>query len=107
MELTIPAIPAAVIVLLNFFAPYAVAVAVRPEWPTRYKKLVAVIVSAVLAVVVLALAFFGFGVEVPEWPALILVAVSVSQASYDLVLRRSADRLSAATSSPPPQLYGR
>ena len=101
MEIAIPAIPAGVTLLLNFFAPYFTAIVVKPEWSTAAKKTVAIVVAVVLAALVLALAFFGFGVAIPEWPALLLFAVVVSQASYDLITKRSADALAERTSSQP------
>lgn len=97
-EIAIPAVPVGVLVLLNFLAPYATALVVQPQWETRYKKIVAVVVSLVLAAVVLVLSYVGFGEPVPAWPALLLLAVVVSQASYDLVLKKSADTLTVATS---------
>jgi hypothetical protein len=98
-DILIPAIPAGITVLLNFFAPYATALIVSPVWPTAAKKAVAIIVPLLLAGVVLVLAFVGFGIEIPAWPVLLLLAVTVSQASYDLVTKRSADKLAVATSS--------
>jgi len=98
MEIAIPAIPAGVLLLLNFFAPYATSLVVKPNWSTKAKKVAAIVVALVLAALVLLLAFFGFGVEIPEWPALLLLGVVVSQAAYDLVLKKSADTLTARTS---------
>lgn len=97
-EIAIPAIPAGVMILLNFFAPYATSLVIQPWWPTGAKKAVAVGVSLVLAAVVLLISYFGFGEPVPAWPVLLLLAVAVSQASYDLVTRKSADALTKATS---------
>lgn len=101
-DLIIPTIPVGILVLLNFLAPYATSLVVQPPWPTAWKKWVAVGVAIVLAGVVLALAFLGFGVAVPAWPALLLLGVLVSQASYDLVLKDSADALTVKTSPPAP-----
>lgn len=98
MDLTIPAVPVVVTVLLNFFAPYATALIVQPPWPKAWKRWAAVGVSLLLAGGVLLLAFFGFGVAVPAWPTLLLLAVLVSQSSYDLLLKKSADTLAANTS---------
>lgn len=96
MELIIPAIPAIVTLLLNFFAPYATALLVKPSWPASAKKWIAVLVALLLAAVVLVLAFFGFGLAVPAWPSLFLLAVLTSQTSYDLLLKNSADALAAS-----------
>lgn len=92
-EIIIPAIPAGVTLLLNFFAPYATAFVINPRWTDAQKKIVAIVVSLVLATVVLLIAFLGFGLEVPAWPVLLLVGVLVSQSSYDLVTGTSADRV--------------
>lgn len=92
-EIVIPAIPSAITLLLNFFAPYATALVVNPVWKPAQKKMAAVIVALLLAAFVLIIAFLGFGIAVPAWPVLLLLAVSVSQASYDLILKRSADAL--------------
>lgn len=97
MEIAIPAIPAGVLVLLNFFAPYATSLVVQPWWPTAAKKWVAIGVALLLGAAVLALAFFGFGVPIPSWPVLLLLGVVVSQTSYDLILKKSADALTAVT----------
>ena len=95
-EVAIPAIPAVVTLLLNFFAPYAVALVVDPAWPAKYKKLVAIITSLVLTAVVLVFAVLVGGFVVPAWPVLAILAIAVAQASYDLVLKRSANHLAGA-----------
>ena len=53
-------------------------------------------VALVLAALVLLLSFVGFGVAVPAWPVLLLLAVLTSQTSYDLLLKGSADRAAIA-----------
>jgi len=98
MDIAIPAVPAGVLVLLNFFAPYATSLVVQPWWPTAAKKWVAIGVALVLSAVVLLIAFFGFGEPVPSWPVLLLLGIVVSQTSYDLILKGSADDLTKATS---------
>lgn len=94
-EIELPVIPAGIILLVNFFAPYAVALVVSPYWPKALKRFAAIIVSLVLAAIVLLLAYFGFGLPLPAWPALLLLAVLVSQTSYDLILKSSASKLAA------------
>jgi hypothetical protein len=95
-EFTLPAIPAVVTLLLNFFAPYAVALVVDPVWPAKYKKLVAIVVSLLLSALVLVFAVLVGGYVMPAWPVLAILAIAVAQASYDLVLKRSADRFAGA-----------
>jgi len=96
MDIEIPAVPVGVLVLLNFFAPYAIAVVTNPRWPAAQKKVVAIVVSLVLAAAVLLVAFLGFGLPIPAWPALLLLAVVVSQASYALVTKNTADATARA-----------
>ena len=100
MEIAIPVIPAGITLLLNFFAPYATALVVQPAWSPARKKIVAVVIALLLAAAVLALVFLGFGIPIPAWPQLLLLSVLVSQASYDLVLKRTADQLAQRTSWP-------
>lgn len=95
-EFALPAIPAVITLLLNFFAPYAVALVIDPAWPARYKKFVAIVTSLVLTALVILFAVLVGGITVPAWPILVLLAIAVAQASYDLILKRSADALSNA-----------
>jgi hypothetical protein len=95
-EFALPTVPAVITLLLNFFAPYAVALVVDPAWPAKYKKLVAIITSLVLSAVVLIFAVLVGGYVMPAWPVLALLAIAVAQASYDLVLKQSANRLAGA-----------
>ncbi|TQL46663.1 hypothetical protein FB562_2187 [Homoserinimonas aerilata] len=90
--IAIPAIPAALTLLLNFFAPYATALVVDPRWSAGQKKIVAIAVSIVLAALVILFALW-MGWVLPAWPVLILIGILVSQASYDLVTKRTADQL--------------
>jgi hypothetical protein len=95
-DIAIPTIPVGILVLLNFFAPYATAVAIDPRWPAARKKLVAIVVSVVLAVVVILFAWW-LGSPIPAWPVLVLLAVVISQASYALIVKQSADALASST----------
>lgn len=98
MNIEIPAVPVGVLTLLAFFAPYAVALINRPEWPTAARKWVSVGVAVALAAIVLAVYFAATG-EIPQtWWAFLLLSVVVVSASYTLVTRRSATRLELATS---------
>lgn len=93
MDITLPTIPAGVLVLLALVAPYAVAAIngalpfIRKPWQ---KKLVAVVVSLVLTAVVLAFYFVYTGDTVPDWPVLVLLAIVVAQTSYSLVTKQTA-----------------
>lgn len=92
MEIVIPAIPAGVLTLLSFFAPYAVALLNSPRWSPSSKRLMAVVVPILLGLAVLALYFVMTGDTIPSWPVLLLLAVVVCQAAYAL-LRKSATRV--------------
>lgn len=96
-DIAIPTIPTAVIVLVNFFAPYFTAIIIAPFWPSNAKKWVAVGVSLVLAALALMIMYFGFGIAIPSWPTLLLLAVLVSQFSYTTLLKNSADAIAATT----------
>ena len=85
MEIQIPAIPAGVLTLLSVFAPFAIALINHPAWPAGSKRLVALAVSVVLAVLVLLVYFASTGEAVPHWPVLLLLAIVVSQAAYALL----------------------
>lgn len=90
MNIELPAIPSGMIVLMGFFAPYAIAFANHPGWPAKYKKLVAIVISIVVAAVAIVGYYLLTG-DVPlDWPWLILLALLVVQASYALVTKKSA-----------------
>lgn len=91
MDITLPAIPAGVTLLLGFFAPYAIAIINHPAWPASRKRLVAIIVSVVLAAVVLAFYYLLTGELVPDWPVLVLLALVVVQAAYTLLYRSATE----------------
>lgn len=101
MDITLPTIPAGVLVLLALVAPYAVAALngalpfVTKPWQ---KKAVSVVVSAVLTAAVLAFYYVFTGDVVPQWPALVLLAIVVAQASYALVTKSTANAVEQATS---------
>ncbi len=82
MEIQIPAIPAGVLTLLSVLAPYAIALINHPSWPAGSKRVVAIAVSFVLTVVVLAGYFVMTGDLIPQWPVLLLLGIVVSQAAY-------------------------
>ncbi|QYM76928.1 hypothetical protein [Leucobacter luti] len=85
MEIQIPAIPVGVLTLLSFFAPYAIALINHPGWKAGSKRLVAIAVSFMLTVAVLALYYLQTGDTIPQWPVLLLLALVVSQAAYTLL----------------------
>ena len=90
MNIALPAIPAGILTLLAFFAPYAIAIINHPSWDPKWKRLVAIIVSVVLALVVMVLYYLMTGDLIPQWPVLLLLAIVVTQAAYALVLKPSA-----------------
>lgn len=98
MNIILPTIPAGVLVLLALVAPYVQALIQRPSWSPTAKKIVAVVLAVVLTAVVLLFYYVYTGDTVPEWPALILLAIGVAQASYTLVTKNTASELERRTS---------
>lgn len=92
MEIVIPVIPAGVLTLLAFFAPFAIAIINHPGWKAGSKRLVAIVTSIVLGLVVLGFYYLVTGDTPPGWPWLILLAIVVTQAAYAL-LRKSASEV--------------
>lgn len=87
MEFAIPAIPAGVVALVAFFAPYGVAIINRPEWPAAWKKIVAVVVAILIALVAILIVYLESGAVPENWWTLFLIAIATISASYDLVTR--------------------
>ena len=100
MDITLPTIPAGVLVLLALAAPYVQALIQRPSWSAAVKKAVAVAVAIVLTAVVLLFYYVYTGDTVPAWPVLILLAIVVAQASYTLLTKNIATTLEQRTSPP-------
>lgn len=98
MDITLPTIPAGVLVLLALAAPYVQALIQRPTWSTTVKRVLSVVLAIVLAAVVLLFYYVYTGDGIPSWPALILLAIVVAQASYALVTKGSANALERRTS---------
>lgn len=98
MNIDLPAIPAGVMLLLGFFAPYAIALVNSPKWSTASKKLISIAVSIGLALI--ALAFYYLITKEPlvweNWPVLVLLFIVVAQASYALVTKPSATKVESA-----------
>ncbi len=91
MDITIPAIPAGMLTLLAFFAPFAIAIINSPVWPPVRKRVVAIIVSVLLAGIVIALYYLMTGDLLPSWPAFLLLAIVVVQAAYTVVYRQATE----------------
>lgn len=85
MEITLPAIPAGVATLLAFFAPYAIAIINHPAWKASSKRLVAIVVSIMLAALVILFYYWMTGDVLPDWPVLILLCIVVTQAAFTLL----------------------
>lgn len=97
MDIAIPTIPAGILTLLSLAAPYLVAIINRPEWTAATKKIVAIIAAIILAAAVMAFYYWSTGDPIPSWPALILLAIVVMQASHALLTKSSARRVEYAT----------
>lgn len=101
MNIELPTIPAGVLVLLALVAPYVSAWLngalpfVQKPWQ---KKLVAIVVAALLTAAVLAFYYAYTGDVIPQWPVLVLLAIVVAQASYALVTKSTATAVENASS---------
>lgn len=101
MDITLPTIPAGVLVLLGLLAPYVQALIQRPAWTPGVKKVIAVAVAIILTAVTLLFYYAYTGDTIPEWPVLVLLTVVVAQASYTLVTKSTASALEQRTSRVP------
>jgi hypothetical protein len=95
MEITIPLMPSGLAALLAFLSPYAIAVINHPGWPAKYKRLVALIVTAVLAGVSMLLYYALTGYLYPNPAQFFLLFLVISQAAYALILKSSAKAFEA------------
>lgn len=94
---TVPTVPAIVVLLVNFGAPYLVSVVQSPLWPKNAKKIASVIVSVLLTAIVLVVAHFGFAFVIPAWPELIILGIVCCAFSYSVLLKDSADAITNST----------
>lgn len=99
MNVEIPEVPAGILALLSFFAPYAVALVNSPRWTEGQRKVVGVAIPAVLGVIVWVIYYAMTGDGLHSWPVMILLAVVITQSSYALVTKKSASKLERRTSS--------
>jgi hypothetical protein len=95
MDITLPLMPSGLTVLLAFFSPYAVAVVNPPAWPVKYKRLVALVVTVLLAAISMLFYYLMTGYVVPDPAQFIVLFLIISQAAYALVLKSSAKTLEA------------
>lgn len=91
LEIDLPAIPAGVITLLGILSPYAIAFVNSPKWSTGGKRAAAIVVAILMAGVALGGYYIITDEPVLNWPMLVILFVLVSQASYALVTKKSAD----------------
>jgi glucan phosphoethanolaminetransferase (alkaline phosphatase superfamily) len=96
MEVTLPVIPSGLTVLLAFLAPYAVAVINHPAWAPKYKRLVSIVVTILLAAVSMLFYFMQTGYVFPDPVQFILLFLMISQAAYALLLKPSAKAVEAS-----------
>lgn len=96
MEVTLPLMPTGITALLAFLSPYAIAIVSHPSWPAKYKRLVALIVTVVLAGVSMLLYFALTGYVFPNPAQFFLLFLLISQASYALILKPSAKALESS-----------
>jgi hypothetical protein len=96
MDITLPIIPSGLTVLLAFFAPYAVAVINHPSWQPKYKRIVSLVVTILLAAVSMLFYFMMTGYVFPDPAQFILLFLIISQAAYALLLKPSAKAVEAS-----------
>jgi glucan phosphoethanolaminetransferase (alkaline phosphatase superfamily) len=96
MDITLPVIPTGIITLLAFFSPYAVAVVSHPGWAPKYKRLIAIVVTLVLAAVSMLVYYMMTGYIFPHPAQFLLLFLIVSQAAYALILKPSAKALESS-----------
>ncbi|MFD4957157.1 hypothetical protein [Microbacterium sp. NPDC058389] len=103
MNLEIPTAPAGVLVLLSFFAPYAIAALngvlpfVKRSWQ---RKLVTIVVALLLTAIVFVLYYAITADTIPSWPVLVLLSLVVIATSYALVTKNSATKIEERLSPP-------
>lgn len=95
MEFEIPVVPAVILLVLQFISPYIVSLFSNFQWAPGQKKLVAVIVSFVLAAVVLLVSLWVGWLPADLSPlgivTLVLLGLGIQQAAYGLIFKESAD----------------
>lgn len=96
MDVTLPLIPSGVSILLAFFSPYAIAIVSHPGWAPKYKRLVAIVVTLVLAAVSMLFYYMMTGYVFPDPAQFILLFLIISQAAYALILKPSAKALESS-----------
>lgn len=85
MPIVLPEIPAGILTLLSFFAPYAIAAINHPSWKSGSKRLVAIVFSIILTLVVIVFYYLMTGDTIQSWPIMILLGLIVSQAAFTLL----------------------
>ncbi len=103
MDIAIPAVPAGILTLLAFFAPYAIGALngilpfVQKPWQ---KKLVSIIVALALAVVVVLFYMNITGEPIGNIWVFFLLSVVIVSASYTLITRGTASAVERAAEKP-------
>lgn len=88
-------IPIVLVIVITFFSPYVNAYIQKVTWSTQAKNLIAITVSAVIA---LGYLFFTGGIG--DWSQIsiwIPAVYGLQQAVYNFILRSSASKFEAAT----------
>lgn len=99
-ELELPEIPAFVLVVVNLFAPYIIALVNQPSWSPNAKRLISVAGSLILSVVALGIYYAASGEPIPAWWVLLLLGVLVSQATYSLIAKPLGAKVLEEATSP-------
>ena len=88
-------LPIVLVIIITFFSPYVNAYIQRVTWSSETKNLIALTVSAIIA---LAYLFFTGGIA--DWSQISIWVPAVyglQQAAYNFILKSSANKCEAAT----------
>lgn len=88
-------LPIVLVIIITFFSPYVNAYIQRVTWSSETKNLVALTVSAVIA-----LAYLIFTGGIGDWSQISIWVPAVyglQQAAYNFILKSSASKFEAAT----------
>lgn len=90
-------IPVVLTIILTFFSPFVTAYFNRVQWSSEAKNLIAILVSAAIAVIYLILT--GGIADWTELGVVIPIVYTLQQTVYQFILKKPAKELEAATTS--------
>lgn len=97
MDWTLPALPAVLVVVLNFVSPYVVSLLSAWSWTPTAKKIVAVVTSFVVSGAIIAIALWVEWMPLDTTPigivTLFVIGLLLQQVAYKNFLQDSATEL--------------